>query len=188
MHNLRRVYLVIKRETSILSCSIIYIYSDIIYIYQSKICSFRTNLKYYSEDKVMNFFLDEYLDYLQDSSATKVFIGIGLIYSAFKNWKQRHEIENGECKKYKEDSHRLDVCVAEVQIKKSKTIISQLKAARHTCADTGSPSRCQEKVRYFIDKYEEKIYDLSKLVYKTKLKISKKEYKEKLKKIKQSNK
>jgi len=133
----------------------------------------------------MNVFLDEYLDYLQDSSASRVFVGLGLIYAAFKNWKQKQEIINTHCKKYKDDSLKLDICVAGVQIENSKKIINQLKASRHTCSNTRSPHRCEEKVRYYISKYQEKIYDLSKLINKRKLKMAKKEYREKIKKIKQ---
>lgn len=135
----------------------------------------------------MNFFLDEYLDYLQESSSTapaKFIILLGMFYAIFKHWQHRQEIINGYCKKYKGDPLNLDICVATKQIDNAQKIINQLRQSRHTCSDTRNPSRCQEKVRYYIKKYEDRIEDLQKLVKKRKEKMAKKIYKEKLRKIK----
>ena len=55
----------------------------------------------------MNFLLEDYLDYLQDSNAPAgVFVAVGLVYAAFKNWKTRQEISNKFCKKHKRGLHR----------------------------------------------------------------------------------
>jgi len=136
----------------------------------------------------MNFFLDEYLDYLQESSAmqpAKFLIVVGFLYAIFKKWQQRQEIINGFCKKYKGDPLRLDICIAEKQIKNAKEIIRDLSRSKHTCDNTRSPKRCYEKVRYYVDKYKDKTHDLEKLIRKRKEKILKRKYKEKLRKIKQ---
>jgi len=133
----------------------------------------------------MNLLLEDYLDYIQDSNAPAgVFVALSLVYSAFKNWKSRQNISNTFCKKYKGDSIRTDICIAERQIKNAKTIIKQLQGAKHTCKDTRYPGRCREKVRYYTEKYQQKIYDLNKRLNKKKLKLAKKQYKEKVRHIK----
>ena len=86
--------------------------------------------------------IDEYLDYLQDSNAPAgVFVALSLVYAAFKNWKSKQKIANAFCKKYKGDTTRTDICVAEKQIENARTLIKQLQGARHTCDDTRSPNR-----------------------------------------------
>ena len=132
--------------------------------------------------------LNEYLDYIQDSAVTKpagFFIALGLIYALFKKWQKRKEIENGYCKKFKGDSLQLDLCVYKIQIKNGDTISNQLKQHGHTCSQSRRPERCREKVRYYIDKYERRMLDLEKKIQKVKFKIVKKQYKEKIRKIKQ---
>jgi signal recognition particle subunit SEC65 len=133
----------------------------------------------------MNILLEDYLDYLQDSNAPAgIFIALSLVYSAFKNWKSRQNISNTFCKKYKGDTIRTDICIAERQMKNAKTIIKQLQGARHTCEDGRYPGRCREKVRYYIQKYQDKIIDLNKRLTKKKIKLVKRQYKEKLRHIK----
>ena len=135
-----------------------------------------------------DFIVREYLDYIQDGSLTQpagFFIAIGLLYSLFKQWQKRKEIEDGYCKKFKGDPLKVDLCVYKKQLKNGKSIISQLKKHGHTCSRTRSPGKCREKVRYFIDKYEKRILDLEKKIQKVKFKIAKKQYKEKIRSIKQ---
>lgn len=136
----------------------------------------------------MDDLLEEYLDYLQDSAASSpmgFFVTIGIGYALFKQWQKIKEIENGFCKEFKGDPLKLKFCVYQKQMKNSQDIINKLKQNVHTCAQTRRPGRCKEKVRYFIDKYEKKTLDLQKKIEKVKLKIAKKQYKEKIRNIRQ---
>lgn len=133
-----------------------------------------------------NYIVEDYLEHLQESRQGAGFLIIGgLIYAAYKNWKNRQEIINGYCKKFKGDSIRLDLCVAESQVKNAEEIIKQLRRSQHTCEDTKKPQRCYEKVRYYLNKYNEKIVHLNQKIYKLKLKLAQRDYREKLKKQKQ---
>ena len=134
----------------------------------------------------MKYIIEDYLDYLQERPQGAGFLVIGgLLYAAYKNWKNKQEIINGYCRKDKGDSIKLEICVAEVQIKNSKEIIRQIEVSKHTCEDTVRPQRCYEKVRYYLQKYNDKIIDLNNKTYNLKLKLSKRQYKERMKKYKQ---
>lgn len=137
----------------------------------------------------MKYIVEDYLYYLHEGNtqgAGFLIVG-GLFYAAYKNWKNRQEIINGYCNKQKGDSIKLEICIAEVQIKNSKEIIRQIGNSKHTCENSPRPSRCYEKVRYYLQKYNEKIVDLDRKIYKEKLKLSKREYKEKMRKYKQKH-
>jgi hypothetical protein len=136
----------------------------------------------------MDSLVNEYLDYLQEGSLAQpagVFIAVGLLYAIYKKWQKVRVIENGPCKKYKGKPSKLAMCVVKTQMKNSKNIIKQLQNSRHTCRDTRHPSRCQEKVRYYIEKYKERIEDAEVRMKKLKFKEAKQAYKLKLRKIKQ---
>lgn len=135
----------------------------------------------------MDYLVEEYLDYLHEGAARSVsgFLVVGsLFYAIYKQWQKKKEIENGFCKKFKDDRLRLDVCIYETQIKNTKDILSQLKKHGHTCEGSRRPGRCREKVRYFIEKYEKKALDIERKLQKIKFKIAKRDYKERLKNIK----
>jgi hypothetical protein len=135
----------------------------------------------------MKYILEDYLDYIQDSNnqgAGFLLVG-GLMYAAYKNWKSRHEIVNGYCRKEKGNHLKLEICIAEVQIKNSKEIINQIEKVKHTCEETTRPQRCYEKVRYYLRKYNDKIVHLNKRIHNLKLKLSEREYKRKMKMVKQ---
>ena len=149
---------------------------------------FRTKLKYNGKDVIMDNLVEEYLDDLNEGSATNpagFFIAIGFLYAIFKQWEKRKEIENGYCKEYKGKGAHLDLCVYKKQLDHCIGIINQLQKHADTCSKTRKPGRCREKVRYYIDKYKKKALGLEKKIEKTKFKISKKEYKDKVKNIKQ---
>lgn len=135
----------------------------------------------------MKYIVEDYLEYLQESrpqGAGFLVVG-GLIYAAYKNWKNRQEIINGYCRPQKGDSIKLDICVKEVQVKNSYEIIRQIERAKHTCEDAKKPQRCYEKVRYYLHKYNDKIVHLNKKIHNLKLKLAERDYKEKLRKQKQ---
>jgi len=134
----------------------------------------------------MDYIVEDYLEYLQEEPKISGFLIAGsLIYAIYKSWKRRNEIINAYCQKYKGDSIKVDICVAKKQLDNSKDIIRQLDRSKHTCEDTARPSRCYEKVRYYIQKYNDKIVDLNKDIYNLRLKLSKREYKSKMKKYKE---
>jgi len=136
----------------------------------------------------MKYIVEDYLEYIQDEQQGSKFLIIGgLLYAAYKHWKNRQEIINGYCKKEKGESLKLEICVCEVQIKNSLEIIRQIERSKHTCEDTQRPNRCYEKVRYYLQQYNDRIVELNNKIYKLKLKLAKREYKEKMKKYKNKN-
>ena len=52
----------------------------------------------------MKYIVEDYLEYIQDTQQVGGFLVVtGLIYAAYKNWKNRQEIINGYCRKHKGD-------------------------------------------------------------------------------------
>jgi hypothetical protein len=135
----------------------------------------------------MNDLVEEYLNYLHEGSASSgagfLIVG-GILYSLFKQWQKKKDVEKGFCSKFKGDRLRLDLCVYEKQLENTKEILSKLKTHGHTCDQSRRPVRCREKVRYFIEKYEDRAVEIEKKIQKVKFKIAKREYKERIKNIK----
>jgi hypothetical protein len=136
----------------------------------------------------MKYIVEDYLDYLQEKfQGAGLLIFGGIMYAIYKTWRNRQEIINEYCKQYKGDSLKLDICIVESQIKKSKEIINQLQTSKHTCEKTPKPQRCYEKVNYYLDKYNSKIVQLNRKLDILQLKVSQREYKEKIKKFKEKH-